>query len=112
MADIDELCANCERPFEGAVEIIKTSFRGTPILLLKDTSDRNWVWCRGCGEAVCKPCYKLPQIDFCNRCLEYVRKVSLEFPLTAVFTISLSSLRIWQKAAGNHNDIQPKGGIH
>ncbi len=112
MADIDEFCANCRKPLEGAVEVIKTTFRGSQVILLKETSDRNWIRCNGCGSVICKSCCRYPLTGYCNRSLEYIRKLSSEFPRTTIFTVSLAAFRIWHEAASNHNPIQHTGGTH
>ena len=112
MADIDEFCANCRKPLEGAIEIVKTTFRGTKVLFLKETPDRNWIRCIGCGFVVCKTCCQHPLTGYCNRCLEYIRKLSCGFPQTTIFTVSLSALRIWHEAVSNHNPQQHTGGIN
>jgi hypothetical protein len=112
MADIDSFCAKCNKPLEGAVQVIRTTFRGTPVFLLKETPDRNWIRCKGCDTVFCKSCCRLYMIEFCNGCLDYVERISAGNPLKSVFIVSLSALRIWKEAASNGNSVEHKGGVH
>jgi len=112
MDDIDAFCATCRKPLEGAVEVVKTTFRGIALILLKETPDRNWIGCNGCGSVVCKSCCRHPLTGYCNRCLEYILEISVKIPRTAVFQVPLAVLRVWQRLGPTTKSKQPTGGIN
>lgn len=50
-------CNRCQRELRGAIETNFMSLGRLVCITTIETPDCNWVRCRVCGKAVCKPCY-------------------------------------------------------
>ncbi|MGI8467430.1 MAG: hypothetical protein ACR2N3_03160 [Pyrinomonadaceae bacterium] len=64
----EEVCPECERALEGAIEVSSAEIGGLNIVVMRETTDRNWIECDGCGKMICKNCCLFPGGGYCNSC--------------------------------------------
>lgn len=63
-----EACPGCRRELLGAIETSAAVVGGIQFVVMKETSDRNWIICDGCNLTVCKGCCVMPDSGYCDRC--------------------------------------------
>ncbi len=63
-----DACPQCGRELVGAVETASATVGGIQVVVMQETSDRNWIDCDACNETVCKSCCTVPDSGYCDRC--------------------------------------------
>lgn len=63
-----ENCPKCSRIFTGAIETSSATVGGIQFVVMRETSDRNWIACDGCNQIVCKHCCIMPDSGYCDGC--------------------------------------------
>lgn len=85
MSDKDQgNCPQCRKPFVGAVEVTTTLTDDIPTIVLRETSDRNWIQCDACSLIICKGCCRDAGSGFCNECLEQQENTVLSQSATPI----------------------------
>ena len=59
-------CRFCGRQLTGAIENTIAQQGKFVFIVLRETSDRNWVKCPGCKQVACKACYRNSPKYCCN----------------------------------------------
>ena len=63
-----DLCPQCRRQLEGAIETSSAIVGGIQMVVMRETSDRNWITCDACNRTVCKDCCVKPDSGYCDAC--------------------------------------------
>jgi hypothetical protein len=110
MDNAEWYCPKCSKPLEGAVEVIRFTHRGLPLLLLRETPDRNWIRCKGCGKNRCKQCCRYPDSGYCNRCVDYLKQVASQGMETVPIKVTFVWLRMLRDVNIDQQNIQSLEG--
>lgn len=63
-----ESCPKCHKQLVGAVEVNSTVISGISIVVMEETTDRNWILCDFCNKTICKSCCVMPDSGYCDTC--------------------------------------------
>lgn len=63
-----ERCPQCACELVGAIEVTEGNIAGLIVVVMRETSDRNWIACDGCNQTVCKSCCVVPDSGYCDSC--------------------------------------------
>ena len=64
-----ENCPKCRKELTGTIEVNSAIVDGINIVVMEETSDRNWILCDFCNQTICKSCCLSPNSGYCNACL-------------------------------------------
>ncbi len=64
----EETCSGCHRELVGALEVSDAQLGGINVVVIGETSDRNWIACDSCGKTICKSCCIKPDSGYCDPC--------------------------------------------
>lgn len=74
-----ENCPNCHKQLMGTIEVSSSMVGGIRMVVMEETSDRNWIVCDFCNQTICKSCCVMPDSGYCNSCfIEY--KIAPDIP--------------------------------
>ncbi len=63
-----ERCPKCSRELLGAIETSSAEVSGIQFVVIRETTDRNWIACDACNQTICKACCVMPDSGYCNTC--------------------------------------------
>jgi hypothetical protein len=63
-----EACPKCSRELVGVIEVSEGSLLGLTVVVMRETTDRNWITCDACNRTICKSCCVVPDSGYCDSC--------------------------------------------
>lgn len=63
-----EHCPKCQKKLVGAIEVNSTVIGGIAMVVMEETTDRNWILCDFCNQTICKSCCVIPDSGYCDAC--------------------------------------------
>jgi hypothetical protein len=63
-----ETCPKCQKELVGAIEVSSGNVGGIGVVVMQETSDRNWILCDSCNQTICKSCCIMPDSGYCDNC--------------------------------------------
>jgi len=63
-------CTRCGQELTGDVVVEQSELsNGTPLTLMTETPDRNWIICDSCNTLLCNNCCQYPESGYCDDCI-------------------------------------------
>jgi hypothetical protein len=63
-----ELCGRDD--LHGELGVVDFDTCAGSVILIHETSPRNWILCDSCNKLVCHSCCQHPETGYCNECIE------------------------------------------
>ncbi|MGB8509847.1 MAG: hypothetical protein WCD76_15810 [Pyrinomonadaceae bacterium] len=73
-------CEACGRPLHGHLGVFESEFYGVGVVVIKETSPRNWICCDACARMLCHACCSNPQSGYCDPCFDAITRERKEMP--------------------------------
>jgi hypothetical protein len=70
MAENAGHCHLCRKELHGDLGVFEEEIGEVLIIIIRETSPRNWIQCDSCNTVVCHDCCSYPQAGYCNTCIE------------------------------------------
>lgn len=67
---MNQQCELCEKDVYGELGVYSGDRNGIAVIMIKETSTRNWILCDSCSVLVCHSCCTRPETGYCNECID------------------------------------------
>lgn len=72
------VCDKCGDELVGELGVTSEAYPYGVVILIGETSKRNWIACDACNAVVCHKCCHSPHTGYCNKCLELYQQDQLD----------------------------------
>ena len=62
-------CPRCGAQLRGHLGVFDAEVCGVPVVIIRETSPRNWIACDACGHTLCHACCSHPESGYCDVCI-------------------------------------------
>jgi len=69
-------CERCGREIHGQLGVVDGAIGGVAVVIIRETSPRNWICCDACAVMLCHACCQRPESGYCDACLSQMAQAS------------------------------------
>ena len=62
-------CERCRQALYGNLGVFDGEICGVSVVVIRETSPRNWICCDACGALLCHACCSHPKSGYCDACI-------------------------------------------
>lgn len=70
---MNQQCELCEKEVHGEMGVFDGEIGGIGVVIIKETSKRDWILCDSCNVLVCHSCCTRPETGYCNACIDHYK---------------------------------------
>lgn len=63
------VCEQCGQTLYGELGVVDGTVCGVAVVVIRETSPRNWICCDACARMLCHACCREPESGYCDVCL-------------------------------------------
>lgn len=65
-------CERCGQTLYGRLGVVDRVIGGVAVVVIRETSPRNWICCDACARMLCHACCQKPESGYCDVCLSRI----------------------------------------